>query len=73
MKEITHSFWWAIFLGTVALIASVVMIIKHGALYTPSSDPELNELEPAKTLPRFKLSRLKSDEEKEIILSDGLA
>ena len=73
MKEITHSFWWAIFLGTVALIAGVVMIIKHGVLYTPSSNPELNELEPTKPLPRLKLSRLKSEEETEIILSDGTA
>ena len=71
MKELTHSFWWAIFLGTVGLIACVVLIIKHGALYTKSSCPDLNEREPAKPLPRFKLSRLK-EEEKGIILNDEM-
>ena len=47
------------------------MSIKHGALYTKSSNPELNNRQPAKTLPRFKLSRLK-EEEREIVLNDDM-
>lgn len=50
VKELTEKYWWAIMLGTMGLIAIIVLLVVFGARYTDTDNPDGP---PAKPLPKI--------------------